>query len=376
MFEDRDPVRAGASPREANNTMNSNLARNIRAQGESLSAVLQQQCGEGAAALSQAGSLLRSGKRVLITGIGASLYASIPLEYFLCSVGIDAEAIEAGELLHYRYGMLRDAVVVAVSRSGESVEVARLVEKIKGRNTIIGVSNDPRSLLARSSDVSIHIGSLADEMVAIQTYTGTLLALHFVASAATNTFDSAVQEVKDVLPAFASLVESSMRALSDWDEFLGAKSPVYLIGRGPSGGSALEGALLFHEVAKSPAVSMSGASFRHGPVEVVDHDFRGLIFASQAKTQDLDTSLAEDLAHFGGRIHLIGPGSETHASSIALSSLHAVPEALAPLFEIVPVQAAALRLAELRGVQPGSFRYAPQVTVDEAHFSGGADHGK
>jgi glucosamine--fructose-6-phosphate aminotransferase (isomerizing) len=42
---------------------------------------------------------------------------------------------------------------------------------------------------------------------------------------------------------------------------------------------------------------------------------------------------------------------------------------LAPLFEIVPVQAAALRLAQLKGMAVGSFRYTPQVTRDEATFS-------
>jgi len=44
------------------------------------------------------------------------------------------------------------------------------------------------------------------------------------------------------------------------------------------------------------------------------------------------------------------------------------PETLAPLFEIIPVQAAALRMAQIRGIAPGSFRFAPQVATDEASF--------
>jgi glucosamine--fructose-6-phosphate aminotransferase (isomerizing) len=49
--------------------------------------------------------------------------------------------------------------------------------------------------------------------------------------------------------------------------------------------------------------------------------------------------------------------------------LPSVSEALAPLFEIVPVQVAALRMAQLRGIPEGSLRYAPQVTKDEASFT-------
>jgi glucosamine--fructose-6-phosphate aminotransferase (isomerizing) len=37
--------------------------------------------------------------------------------------------------------------------------------------------------------------------------------------------------------------------------------------------------------------------------------------------------------------------------------------------EIIPLQAAAFQLAVLRGIEPGSFRYAPQVAVDEASFN-------
>jgi glucosamine--fructose-6-phosphate aminotransferase (isomerizing) len=42
---------------------------------------------------------------------------------------------------------------------------------------------------------------------------------------------------------------------------------------------------------------------------------------------------------------------------------------LAPLLEIVPVQVAAMRLAELRGVVVGSFRYTTQVTRDEGSIA-------
>jgi hypothetical protein len=39
------------------------------------------------------------------------------------------------------------------------------------------------------------------------------------------------------------------------------------------------------------------------------------------------------------------------------------------LFETVPVKVAALRIAQLRWIVPGSFRYAAQVATDEAIFA-------
>lgn len=345
----------------------SELARNILAQPESLACVLQQQSGEGAVPLQEAALLLRSGKRVLITGIGASLYAALPLEYALRSQGIDAVAVEAGELLHYPMQASRDAVAVVISRSGQSVEIAKLVAALRGRQPIIGISNVPESLLAQSADVSIHIGSLADEIVAIQSYTGTVLTLHLLAQAVTNTLDAAREEIEALRPALADLIQASMADIHGWDSFLEAALPVYLLARGPSCASAREGSLLFNEIAKLPSVGMPAASFRHGPVEIVDPQFRGLIFAPQGHTRDLNLALGGDLARFGGRIRMIGPSGQVFPG-LEWVEISAVPENLAPLFEIIPVQVAALRMAELRGIAPGSFRYAPQVTMDESAF--------
>ena len=71
----------------------------------------------------EAARVIRTAKRIVITGMGASLFASLPLEYMLCGEQLDATVIETGEMLHYRRGMYRGTVVIMVSRSGESVEI-------------------------------------------------------------------------------------------------------------------------------------------------------------------------------------------------------------------------------------------------------------
>ena len=319
-------------------------------------------------AMEQAAALLRSAKKVVIAGMGASLFASIPLQYSLSSLGVDAIVIEAGELLHYLKGSWKNAVVLMVSRSGESIEISRLLEAIEGKVPIIGITNEPRSLLSRSADVSLFLSSLADQFVAIQTYTGTLLALQLLGSAVAGKLDLHSAEVRQLLPSFASHVERSVATIQQWDAFLHPDSNIYLLGRGPSLASTLEGALLFHEVAKAPAVAMPIASFRHGPVEVVDHRFRGFVFAPEDSTREMNLAMADDLVRFGGQVRVIGPSS-SEWQNLTFCDTPNLPGTLAPLFEIIPLQVAALRLAILRGIEPGSFRYAPQVAVDEASFT-------
>jgi glucosamine--fructose-6-phosphate aminotransferase (isomerizing) len=344
------------------------LLEDIQSQPESLAAILSYQLGSGYAALVRAAGSLRAATRVVITGMGASMCASIPFEYRLCSVGIDATVVESGELLHHPRPLLRDTVVVVVSRSGESVEIAKLLPVLRGTCTTIGVTNDPESSLARGADHVLHIRSLPDEMVAIQTYTGTLLVLALVAAAVADELPAAASEARAALDLQRSFIREGVERLTRWDEFLESGAPIYLLARGPSSSSAFEGALLFNETAKVPAIGMTAASFRHGPVELVDGNFAGLIFAPADGTRMLNLALAEDLVRFGGRVRVIGPPHPDHAG-LEWCEIPEVPAFLAPLFEAIPVQLAALRLAQLRGIAVGQFRYAPQVSRDEATFA-------
>lgn len=295
------------------------------------------------------------------------MYAAIPFEYLLCSHGIDAAVVEAAELLHYRQESCRDSVMVLVSRSGESVEVVKLIAAVKGRVATIGVTNDPGSTLAREADISIQVGSLPDEMIAIQSYTGTVLGLILLSGAAVNELEAIGKEVEAVLADLPRFIASSLDGIGGWDEFLEGRL-VYCLGRGPSCASAMEGALLFNETAKAPAVGMQAASFRHGPVEVVDAGFSGVIFAPRGRTRELNLALARDLSRFGGQVRVIGPAG-ADANGLLCYEAPVVPEMLAPIVEIIPVQCAALRLAHLKGFKIGTFRYTPQVTRDEASIS-------
>jgi len=343
------------------------LVQDIQSQPQSLSDVLQHHSGPGQDALGQAADLIRTAKRVIVTGMGASMFACVPLEYRLCAMGIPTFLMEAAEFLHYRQEASSEAVVIVVSRSGESVEVAKLTRVLKGRVPIIGVSNNPSSLLATEANVSINICSRPDEMIAIQSYTGTLLTLDLLTRAIAHTLAHELTQVSTFLTHLPEMIKRELQEIESWDDFLHLNSPVYLLGRGPSYASVLEGALLFHETAKAPAVGMHAASFRHGPVEMVDSRFAGIVFAPAGRTRDLSLGLARDLKRFGGKVRVVGPAG-TDADGLDLHRTSELPENLAPLFEVIPLQCAALRLAQLRGLEIGAFRYTPQVTRDELSF--------
>jgi glutamine---fructose-6-phosphate transaminase (isomerizing) len=346
----------------------SRLLDDIRGQERSLARVLALQRGEGHAALLEAGRILREARKIVVTGIGASLHAAFPLQYELAGKGLDCSIAESGELLHYQERLCAGAVVVVVSRSGESVEIVKLLGRVKGGAAhTIGITNEAGSALARGVDVAVIVGSLADEMVAVQSYTGTVAALLFLAGVVSGELEGRGEELDRVLAGISALVDAQIARASEWDSFFRVQSPIYLLGRGPSYASVLEGALLFCETAKEPAVGLAAGSFRHGPVEIVGPNFRAIVFAGAARTREFNLGLARDLIRFGAMVRVIGPSGED-GGGLPFVELPLLSEWVAPLLEIVPVQVAALRLADVKGLEIGKFRFAPQVTRDEMAF--------
>jgi len=343
------------------------LLQDIKNQGQSLTHVLAYQLGDGAPALLEASHLLRKAQKIIITGSGASLYASVPLQYQLAAMGLNCLVADSSELLHYQQRLCADAVVILVSRSGESVELTKLLPQIKKiASRIITVTNEPASTLATGADLVLMISSFEDERMAIQSYTGTLLTLMLLASVVAGDLDQVREEMSHVLATISALLSGDLEGPRTWDGFLEPSCPVYLLARGPSYASALAGGLLFNETAKHPAISATCGNFRHGSVELVDSNFRGIVFAPDGKTRELNLALAESLQRFGGKILVIGPRDEEH-STLPFIDLP-TSDRFAPLTEIIPVQFGGFYLAKLKGLPIGTLRYIAQVTRDEVAF--------
>jgi glutamine---fructose-6-phosphate transaminase (isomerizing) len=337
--------------------MPSRMRDDILGQPLSLAEACAWQFGEGASALESAASALGAARRIVFTGMGSSLFAAIPAASFLQARGIAAEAVETSELLHFLHPSLQPGVaVVVVSRSGESIEAVKLLSLLRARGLpVVGLTNVDGSTLARESSHPLLMSCRADRMVAVQSYSSSLAVLLLLAAAAVR--DPSVTwraAIADTCRALEAEIPNQIAASDDWIEFLSAAEAVYLLGRGPSLASCHEGALLFHEACRIPAVAMSAGQFRHGPVEVVDSRTRAIVFASQSGTRELDLALAENLRSLGAQVRVCRGDSYARG--------------LETLLEIVPVQIAACYLAEAKGWEPGDFRHASLVTASETGF--------
>ena len=104
--------------------------------------------------LHQVAARLQHGKfkTVVLTGMGSSFHALHPLNIELVNHGLTAMMVETSELLHYRSRLFDlKTLIIAVSQSGQSAEVVRLLEINRGKSAIIAITNTLRQSLSGTS---------------------------------------------------------------------------------------------------------------------------------------------------------------------------------------------------------------------------------
>ncbi len=104
-------------------------------------------------------TILKSKGRLVITGVGKSGLVGAKISATLASTGTPSMFMHPVEAFHGDLGMLtRDDVVIAISYSGETEELLKLIPFIKSRAIkVIGMSGNNKSTLAQNSDYHLSI---------------------------------------------------------------------------------------------------------------------------------------------------------------------------------------------------------------------------
>lgn len=299
---------------------------------------------------------------VVLTGMGSSYHALNPIAIRLAEAGIRAIMLETSELIYYWSHLFEIGnLIVAVSQSGRSAEILRMLELNGGRSTLLAVTNDEDSQLARASECVVALSAGVEATVSCKTYLCTLLALARVGEAICS------GNLNRLIPGSESLADSVddylshlHRHIEEAQNCLRATRHIVLVGRGPSIASAGTGGLIIKEAARFPAEGMSAAAFRHGPLEMVNDALTLFVFQGDERSAPLSARLVSDVSALGAAAYLIG--EDAAPQFIRLPS---TTDLLRPILEILPVQIVTLALAAREGHEAGAFFHASKVTSVE-----------
>lgn len=326
--------------------------------------------GDGASLLADVSEMIRSKRKLIITGMGTSLYAPYLIYSELAGIMPSCEIIDAGELLHFGLKSCHgDEVLLALSQSGESAETKRVVQTLKGTVPIASIVNDTSSSMAENSDMMIPLIAGDEASISTKTYTNTLAVLLMLT---TYLAGGEPEYVIDGLYETSHIMEKNLAASHALSimaaEFLGGLTNLHVIARGRDLVTARQLALILKEGAGIFTEALSAGLFRHGPIELAGNGHSAVFFVSRDNDAELTENLAEEIAGMGSSVLIISEiGRELSPPSETVMYVHIpnsdpryFPLLCAPFIEYYVHEA-----AKIKGKEAGVFRHATKITSRE-----------
>jgi glucosamine--fructose-6-phosphate aminotransferase (isomerizing) len=270
---------------------------------------------------------------------------------------------------------LRDALVIAISQSGESTDTNLVLERAKEAGAItIGITNEPDSTLAKLSQVPFLVRANKERSVAAtKTYTGQLLAFYLIAYAL-----GAPLKLDDLkrLPDLAASALKLEKEIVERAERYRFMQHAVVIGRGLNYANSFEFALKLMETCYVIAERFSSADLLHGPIAMLEDSFPAFVLAPGGVTWGPMRELVERLQSIKADTLLITdrgnkdaqrlPGLEKKVmaipAAVSRKSAAGPDELFTPIPYVIPGQLFAASLADVKGLDPDKPRTLSKVT--------------
>lgn len=251
-------------------------------------------------------SSLIAAKPLLFLGSGSSYAIACSAALMVrLRLGNAAIAVAAGDLLlhmdTYR-PVLEDCVLVALSRSGETSEVVRSIDMMRGagiRFEVMGVSCTTMSTLSGQSDLTLEMPWAFDESVC---QTRTVSCLFFFCAYMTAKLAGDEALVRDLLRVVEAGPEYMRRVEPVLEEV--ARLPwthAVVLGDAELGGLCEEGALAFKEICQLPSNYYHLLDVRHGPMVLVGPETL-VIAVLSSRDAELELALVRDAQNKGATV--------------------------------------------------------------------------
>ncbi len=266
---------------------------------------------------------------------------------------------------------LREALVVALSQSGESTDTNLVLERARqGGALTVGITNEAASPLTRLAEHLFLVRAGPERSIAAtKTYTGQLLMLYLLAYAL-----GAAIRLDDLLrlPEWAAAALRLEREITGRAGRYRFISSAVVVGRGLNYANAFEFALKLMESCQVVTERFSSADFLHGPIAMVGPSLPVFLFAPAGVTWKLQKQTLARLARIRAETLLITDRANRDAANSAGSGIiipaklcHRGPlpqEVYTPIPYIIPAQLFTASLALQKGLNPDRPRLLKKVT--------------
>lgn len=316
---------------------------------------------------------------------GTSDHACIYAQY-LMGIYLGIPCALATPSVVSRYGAeldLSKALVIGVSQSGRAEDVISVVERARACGAVTAaLTNDKDSPLSAAAEYKLDCGAGPERSIAAtKTFTSQMYVLATLCAlwaerlgkvppastglqspaeliTALEKIPDAIEELLDTVPAQLDSFIARYRFLDD----------AFVLARGITYPIALEGALKILETNRIKVKGYSISDFYHGPLAQIGDGTLAVVLAARGKlfgdAEDM-ISRIESLESAGADIVAVTDDVELAAKSKFAVKLPTVAggDSVSPFLFAVALQLFALKLTDVKGIDPDESRALKKVTI-------------
>jgi glutamine---fructose-6-phosphate transaminase (isomerizing) len=304
--------------------------------------------------LSAAGRL-QGAHRLFVVGTGTSYHGALAGEHLFRAAGYEAWAVPAFEFSQYPPALRPGDALIVLSHRGTKRFSLEALQRVRGlADRWIAVTGEGSPL-----DGAGVVHTVPQERSSVHTasHLAALIRLAQLAMAASPDLRVAWADAVEAIPTrIRSVLEESRGRMAPLADAIRLDRGTFFVGGGPATATALEGALKLREAAFVFAEGHEVEAVLHGPVVSIDSKDHAVLIAepgpSLARTQDV----AAGLSAIGTSFAAVGSAAGAIEGARWVVSTPPMPEPLAPILNVIPLQWLAYLVSRRKGVDADLFR--------------------
>ncbi len=308
--------------------------------------------------------LIKKARGTFFIGCGTAFHACLAGTYLFSKIAHrHVNTAPASEFNYLEDFLTKESLIIPLSQSGETIDVIEPLNRARQKGSqIISVTNVLGSTIYRMGDHKLLLGAGPEKAVAsTKAYIAKISILTMLAYALIDKLDVAKKILLESGKEISRLLgKKSITKIKTVANLLSFKEHIYIIGRGVSYATALEGALKIKECSYIHTEGLAGGELKHGALALISKGVPCIVIAPFDDSYDAIISNAIEIKSRGG--HIIGISSKNNP---AFDEWIEVRETGSPLItQIIPLQLLAYYIAIKKHLDPDKPRnLAKSVTV-------------
>ncbi|MBU4099450.1 glutamine--fructose-6-phosphate transaminase (isomerizing) [Patescibacteria group bacterium] len=307
---------------------------------------------------------IKKAQGTFFIGSGTAFHACIAGTYLFSKIaGRHVNTAPASEFNYLENFLTEKSLIIPLSQSGETIDVIEPLNRARQKGSkIIAITNVLGSTIYRMSNYKLLLNAGPEKAVpSTKAYLAKISVLTMLAFALTDRLNEGEKILQAAKKEIQRLLDKKSRtSIKTIANLLAEKEQIYIIGRGASYATALEGALKIKEVSYIHTEGLAGGELKHGTIALISKGIPCIVIAPHDETYDAVISNAIEIKSRGGIIFGI-----SSRNNPVFDKYIEVKETGSPLLtHVVPLQLLAYYIAIKKGLDPDKPRnLAKSVTV-------------